>query len=156
MDIEYINNREPDWPLSSKSRIEHALGISRLLIKTIRRISFSISPNMLEHHVFNATLNWHCKEISILNGILCSFESAYDETNLTEETKIDLFRICQESLMNILLHAQANHVKILIEEAGDQIQLTVHDDGKRFEIDNQTRKSGLTPRRQPAASLNGQ
>src|SRR5258708_10910385 len=51
MDIEYINNSEPDWPLSSKSRIEHALGISRLLIKTIPRISFSISPNMLEHLV---------------------------------------------------------------------------------------------------------
>ncbi|HWK05837.1 MAG TPA: PAS domain-containing sensor histidine kinase [Puia sp.] len=156
MDIEYIKNSEPDWPLASRSRIEHALGISNLLIKTIRRISFSISPNMLEHLGLSATLNWHCKEFSILNGVPCSFESSYDEADLSEETKIDLFRICQESLMNILLHAQANHVKITLEEMCDRIQLTVQDDGKGFAVDKQKRKSGLVRMRERAASINGQ
>jgi len=155
MDLEYINNSERDWPVVSKNRIEHALGISKLLIRTIRRISFSISPNMLEHLGLNATLQWHCKEFTILNGTPCHFETAYDEAGLTEETKIDLFRICQESLMNILLHAQASEVNIHIEEAGDQIKLTIQDDGKGFIPEQQVRKSGLIRMRERAASING-
>jgi PAS domain S-box-containing protein len=156
MDLEWISRHDTDRPPSSKNRMEHALGISNLLIKTIRRISFSISPNMLEHLGLNATLEWHCKEFSILNGIPCSFESAYEEKDLTEEIKTDLFRICQESLMNILLHAQAGHVKIAIEDAGNKIQLIVTDDGKGFAVDQQKQRSGLIRMRERAASINGQ
>src|SRR5258708_5011053 len=76
--------------------------------------------------------------------------------NFSINTNIYLFSILQESLMNNLLHVQVIHVMILIEEAGDQIQLTVHEDGKGFEIDKQTRKSGLTRMRERAASINGQ
>ena len=154
MDIEYINNSEPDWPPASRSRIEHAIGISKLLIKTIRRISFSISPNMLEHLGLNATLQWHCKEFTILNGTPCHFESTCNDEDLTEETKIDLFRICQEALMNVLLHAQASQVNIRIAEADGQIKLTVQDDGKGFVPEKQKKKSGLIRMRERAASIN--
>ncbi len=155
MDLEWISNNDADWPTASKSRMEHALGISKLLITTIRRISFSISPNMLEHLGLNATLEWHCREFSIMNGIPCSFESAYDEKSLTEEIKIDLFRICQESLMNILYYARSSHVKITIKDAGDQIWLTVVDDGIGFDVDQQKRRPGFIRMRERAASING-
>lgn len=155
-DIEWISNNSPDWSPSSKSRMEHAMGISKLLIRTIRRISFSISPNMLEHLGLNATLEWYCKEFTILNGIPCQFEKAYDEEDITEEIKIDLFRICQESLMNVLNHAQAGHVKISIEDSGNHIQMTIFDDGKGFDAEQHKRKPGLVRMRERAASINGQ
>jgi PAS domain S-box-containing protein len=155
-DIEWIHANASALSPTAKSRIEHTLGISRLLIKTIRRISFSISPNMLEHLGLNATLEWHCKEFSILNGIPCSFESAYDETLLSNEVRIDLFRICQESLMNIVHHAKAGHVKIRIEDLGDQLQLSITDDGKGFDASRQKRGGGLIRMRERASSINGQ
>jgi PAS domain S-box-containing protein len=154
-DIEWINSHTPGLSPVSRTRVEHALGISRLLIKTIRRISFSISPNMLEHLGLNATLEWHCKEFSILNGIPCSFESAYDEQSLSNEIRIDLFRICQESLMNIIHHAKAGHVSIRIEDRGAQIQLSVTDDGTGFEAGGQKQGGGLIRMRERASSING-
>ncbi|HTI07693.1 MAG TPA: PAS domain-containing sensor histidine kinase [Puia sp.] len=155
-DIEWIKNSAVELTPPARGRIEHASLMSQLLIKTIRRISFSISPNMLEHLGLNATLEWYCKEFSVLNGIPCHFESAYDKANLTDEIRIDLFRICQEALMNILNHAQASHVKITIEEVGDQIRLTILDDGKGFDVEPQKWKPGLIRMRERAASINGQ
>jgi PAS domain S-box-containing protein len=156
MDIDWIANDMPDLPESSKSRIDHALVVSKLLIKTIQRISFSISPNMLDNFGLKVTLEWLCKEFSILNEIPCYFESAYDEESLTHEMKIDFFRICQESLTNIINHAQASNVKIRIEDVDDKIQLTIIDDGKGFDIDQQKQTSGLISMRERAASINGQ
>jgi PAS domain S-box-containing protein len=154
-DIEWIGRNAPDWSPSSRGRIDHAMVISNHLIKTIRRISFSISPNMLEHLGLNATLEWHCKEFTILNGIPCRFECTYDDSNLSDEIRIDLFRICQEALTNILTHAEASHVTIRIEEMEGQIRLTILDDGKGFAVDQQKRRPGLIRMRERAASING-
>lgn len=156
IDIDWIANNMPDLPGSSKSRIEHALVVSKLLIKTIQRISFSISPNMLENFGLKVTLEWLCKEFSILNDIPCGFESTYNEESLTHEMKIDFFRICQESLINVINHAQASSVKISIKDVDDKIQLTIIDDGKGFDIDQQKQTSGLIGMRERAASINGQ
>ena len=156
MDIDWIANNLPGLSKSSKVRIDHAVVISNLLIKTIQRISFSISPNMLDDFGLNATLEWLCKEFSILNEIPCDFESAYDEESLTNEMKIDFFRICQESLTNVISHAQAVNVKIRIEEVEDNIQLTITDDGKGFDMDQQKETPGFVSMRERAASINGQ
>lgn len=156
MDVDWIANNVPGLPGSSKSRIEHALVVSKLLIKTIQGISFSISPNMLDNFGLNVTLGWLCKEFSILNEIPCDFESAYDEENLTHEIKIDFFRICQEALTNVINHAQAGKVKIRIEDVADKIVLTIIDDGKGFNVDQQKQTPGLVSMRERAASINGQ
>ena len=111
---------------------------------------------MLENLGLNATLERFCKEFTLLNGIPCHFEADYQEKDLTTEIRIDLFRICQEALMNILNHAQASEVKIRIEEAEGKIQLTISDNGKGFAVEQQKSRAGLVRLRERAASINGQ
>jgi PAS domain S-box-containing protein len=156
MDIDWVSNNEPGLSAFTKTRMEHALAVAELLINTIRRISFSISPNMLDDLGLDATLEWHCREFSVLNGIPCSFESAYDETSLAREIKLDFFRICQEALSNVMYHAMANNVKIKIEDTGDKICLTIIDDGKGFAIEHGADASGLKSMQERVASINGQ
>jgi len=155
MDIEWVKSNTSGLLPTVSSRIEHASVISQLLIKAIRRISFSISPNMLEHLGLNATLDWYCKEFSILNGLPCHYEGVFDESRLSSEVRIDLFRICQESLLNASNYAQASHVKVSIKDAGDRIQLVVVDDGKGFDVGLEKRKPGFIRMRERAASING-
>lgn len=154
LDLEDIRNREPALSLASKSRMEHALAASELLITTMRRISFSISPHMLDDLGLNETLQWHCKEFSILNGIPCSFEAAYDEESLTPEIKLDFFRICQEALSNVMYHAQAGTVKISISEEAGYVRLMIIDDGKGFDEQKIKQSPGLTRMRERADSIN--
>ncbi|HVS95719.1 MAG TPA: PAS domain S-box protein, partial [Puia sp.] len=141
MDVEWVKNHSAELSPPSMQRIEHAAVISQMLITTIRRLSFYISPNMLGHLGLTATLEWYCREFTILTGIPCRFESTYDETGLTEEIRIDLFRICQEALTNTLNHARANHVTVKISDVGGQLQLTVTDDGCGFEPGKQKKKA---------------
>ena len=155
IDLSWVKTHEPGLSASSKSRLEHALAISSLLIKTIRRISFSISPGMLDDLGLNETLEWHCKEFSFLTGISCKFESDYNESDLTREVQLDFLRVCQESLTNVMYHAQASNVKITIEDVGDKICLVIMDDGKGFDMDKQNHNSGLINMRERAASING-
>ena len=155
IDINFININEPGLSDLSRNHIAHALGVSDLLMNAIRRISFAISPTMLEDLGLNDTLKWHCAEFAILNGIPCLFESDYDEAHLTHEIKLDFFRICQEALSNVMYHAEASHVKISIEDRAEELYLSVSDDGKGFDIINQQPGSGLKTMQVRASSING-
>ncbi|MGG9963146.1 PAS domain-containing sensor histidine kinase [Ferruginibacter sp. SUN106] len=155
MDIDWIANAMTNLPEPLKNRIDHASVVSRMLIKSIQRISFSISPGMMDDLGFNTTLEWLCNEFGLLNGFPCKFENYYDEEKLTPELKTDLFRICQESLTNVTYHAQANNVIIRIEELSGKIVLTITDDGKGFDINEEKETPGITNMHERAASING-
>jgi len=156
MDINWIRNKTTRLNENTNERIDHALAIVDLLINSIRRISFSVSPTMLADLGLSETLKWHCKEFSILNGIPCEFESAFDEADLSYEIKMDFFRISQEALTNIMYHAQANKVMINIEDTGNGISLCITDNGKGFDQKNLIKSNGLTNMKKRAISINAE
>jgi PAS domain S-box-containing protein len=155
MDIDWIANNMPAMPASVNNRLKHALTVSKMLIKSLQRISFSVSPGMLDEFGLNDTLEWLCKEFTLLNGIPCIFKNAYDEAGLTQEMRIDFFRICQEALTNVTYHAQASNVKISIEDIDNKIQLSIIDDGKGFDLNQKKETPGLINMRERATSING-
>jgi len=155
MHIAWLSQHLAGLPEPAKGKIEEALLLSDLLIKTIRRISFSVSPNMMDDLGFNATLEWECKEFSVLNGISCHFISDCHENDLTREIKIDFFRICQEAFNNIMEHANARSVQIILKDRGDAISLSITDDGKGFDVNLPMQSAGLLNMQQLAVSING-
>lgn len=155
MDISWMSQHLKNMPDEVKERTGNALILSDLLIRTIRRISFSISPNMLDDLGFNATLEWQCKEFSILNGIPCHFTSNCDSAVLSREEQIDFFRICQEALGNIMEHAEAKSVKIDVSAGREILILSITDDGKGFDVGDLKQPAGIQHMQQLAASING-
>ena len=61
------------------------------------------------------------------------------ECGINEQRKFILFRVIQESLQNILKHAQAKEVSIRFCYLPSELQIVVQDDGKGFDPD------GLSP-----------
>ena len=57
--------------------------------------------------------------------------------SLPDDTKIVLYRICQEALTNIHRHAHASHVEITVLKGQKTITLKVEDDGVGFGASNQ-------------------
>ncbi|MBS1606999.1 MAG: PAS domain S-box protein [Bacteroidetes bacterium] len=155
-DVEWIKSNAFELSPVARTRIEHASQVGQQLVKAIRRISFSISPNMLVHLGLGATLDWYCREFSVMNGLTCRYEGSFDESSLSEEVKTDLFRICQECLINTLSHGQASYVRVVVEENGDVLQMVITDDGKGFDVEQHKSKSGLVRMRERAASINGE
>jgi PAS domain S-box-containing protein len=155
MDVAAIKNNAPDLNDFLKARLENAAAVSQLLMEKIRKLSFSISPNILEQLGLNETLEWLSKEFTSINNIPCIFTSNYNEEGLSTEIKIDLFRICQESLNNVMNHAQAKSVYIILEDLGNEICLSIIDNGQGFDIARQKMKSGFKNMNELATILNG-
>jgi PAS domain S-box-containing protein len=154
MDLNTIKKNISGLPEFLINKIEHASDISKLLIQTTRKIAFEMSPYMLDQFGLDETLKWLCNDFSLINRIPCDFESDYDEKILTHEIKMDFFRICQESLSNVMNHASAHSVKISIKDEQNILRLSITDDGRGFEPDKQLQTSGLTNIRERVASIN--
>ncbi|MEP7237151.1 MAG: PAS domain S-box protein [Ferruginibacter sp.] len=155
MDVGWLNIHITDLPEKAKHRIEHASEVCKLIIRTIQRLAFSISPQMLDDVGLNATMEWLCNEFSVLNNISCIYENDYDENLLTHEIKIDFFRICQEALSDILNYSHAGDIKISIKDNGGQIELLIHDGGNGFSTDLEKQTTGLISIQERANSING-
>lgn len=65
-----------------------------------------------------------------------------------------LYRILQESLTNIIRHANASHVSVRIETTGQHLELHVADNGRGFSSEHQ-RGHGLLSMRNRVESLSG-
>jgi PAS domain S-box-containing protein len=155
MDIDWINEHSTGLPKETQNRIDHALAVSDVLINAMRRISFSISPTMLEDLGLHDTMEWLCNEFSILNGIPCVYEARYNESLLPYEIQLDFYRICQEALNNIMNHAAASLVKICLEQVQDEVCLTITDDGAGFNPEQDKISPGLRNIQERVASMNG-
>jgi signal transduction histidine kinase len=112
----------------------------------IREISHDL--NREKHALIN---NFVAIVQNLLEEQSSSFEpeltSSIDEKiqwdTLGNNTKINLYRILQESLQNINKYAQAKHIHVEFKTDGDTITLKVTDDGIGFEVDTKKRGIGL-------------
>lgn len=153
MDLDSVTNKVDEELINV--RINHASTVCELMIQTIRKMSFELSPHMLDDLGLNETLKWLCKDFSVLNQIPCEFNSDHSEQFLTGEEQIDFFRICQEALKNIMNHASASGVKISVKSVNQSIVLSIIDDGVGFDTSKQTKGTGLAGMQGRVASING-
>ncbi len=140
-------------PLNDK--LEDAVILTDILIKSIRHLSFSFYPGMLDDLGFHATIEWVCKEFALLTGIPCRYHSDFRDENLLRETKTDLYRLFQEALQNCMDHAEAGEVQVSLRNLADELELSVTDNGKGFVLQEVHHSSGIQHMHQLAASLNG-
>ncbi len=155
MDLGWLNLTINELPEKVRDRIAHASEVSKLLIKTIQRLSFSISPKMLDDFGLRNTMEWLCKEFSLLNGISCDFECNCDEEKISTEIKIDIFRICQDALTDVLNYEKAGSIMIYIKEIGNVIELSVFDSGNGFKPEVEKQRAGMVSITERATSING-
>jgi len=134
--------------------IEHGLTTSDLLINKIRRLSYSMNPARIEELGLDAVLASLCTEFEALTRIPCTYTSRFSEKDLSYEIKLDLLRICQEALLNVMHHAQATTVKIVLQQKKNKIELSVTDNGKGFEHESK-QSFGLRNMQGRADSING-
>jgi signal transduction histidine kinase len=72
-----------------------------------------------------------------------------------DDLKINIYRIVQEQVNNILKHATALHANISIEMIDDVIRIVLSDDGKGFDINKRKEGIGLTNMTNRVESFNG-
>lgn len=154
MHLESIARLYQGSDTSITKSIEHGLATSELLINKIRRLSYSMNPARIGDLGLDAVLRMLCHEFYTLTKIRCRYESAFNENEIDDESKLDLLRICQEALLNVMHHAQATQVSIMLQSKDNKIELTITDNGKGFSHESK-QSFGLRNMHGRAASING-
>jgi PAS domain S-box-containing protein len=82
----------------------------------------------------------------------------YDATNniLDDELKLNLYRIVQEQLNNIVKHADAKNIAVTVIKDNNSINLVVADDGKGFDPDKKRKGIGVSNMIDRVESFNGE
>ncbi|WP_053990896.1 sensor histidine kinase [Mangrovimonas sp. TPBH4] len=75
--------------------------------------------------------------------------------NVPNKTKINIYRIIQESLQNIYKHAEAQLVKIDVSLKEEIIVMTLTDDGKGFDVNKSRKGIGLKNINSRVAEVDG-
>lgn len=80
----------------------------------------------------------------------------YSLSRIQPEKRIELLRIIQESVTNILKHAKAKTVWILMYEDCGLLNLSIKDDGKGFDANRKNKSLGIYSIKNRVVSVNGQ
>ncbi|MBE0598911.1 MAG: sensor histidine kinase [Desulfuromonadales bacterium] len=120
--------------------------ISRVqnLAEDFRRYATGLRPALIDDLGLVPTLEWHIGELSKQHPELrFSFRHFGIKQQPTAAAAETLFRICQESLNNVLKHAQAREVEIVLVYCHPSLILTVRDDGVGFSRNLPTGHGGI-------------
>jgi signal transduction histidine kinase len=158
IDLSWLSSRLPKQlnPLLEKAR-NMSSHIDET-IQTVRRISTELRPGILDHLGLVAAIEWQANEFQTRTGIQCRFAHALDRTILDENLNTAFFRIFQETLTNVIRHANATGVEVDLYDEEGQLILEVRDNGRgitREQIFNM-KSIGLLGMRERAGLLGGE
>jgi two-component system, NarL family, sensor histidine kinase UhpB len=124
-----IEEVEPRVELLAKSRNNISMAIEE-----IRKLSKELIAPTLHDLGLIQSIKELIRSIQMVNKMkIRLLISGLDEDHLLPEQKINVYRIVQEQLNNILKHAQASAVVIELNQEEERITLQVKDDGRGFD-----------------------
>jgi two-component system NarL family sensor kinase len=104
----------------------------KIAIQEVRRISHHLHPRVLDELGLSAAIAGLAKEFSKQTQIKISLTKPKLSKLLPDDINISLYRVVQESLINIEKHAQATHVTIDLSVENKWLTLTITDNGIGF------------------------
>jgi signal transduction histidine kinase len=132
-------------------------------IDEVRTLSYLLHPPMIEDAGFGSAARWYIEDFSRRSGMKITFASTGDIGRLPENLKLVLFRVLQESLMNVYRHAHASSGQVRVDRQGSLIILEIKDNGVgipaeklvRFNRNGTGMGVGLTGMRERVRDLGG-
>jgi signal transduction histidine kinase len=128
------------------------------VIERIHELSGGLSPAILEDLGLSAALRRLVRSYVHSCGIEAAVDIDTVDRLLAKESEIMLYRILQEALSNIEIHAQARHFWVEIHEDDGMLRCIVEDDGRGFDVDRElqgNRGLGLATMNERVRTLGG-
>lgn len=124
------------------ARLKDSQQLLAALMETVHRFARELRPAMLDDLGLQPALRSQVSRFSERTGIETRCRISPIVGNLDEQRTIVIYRIVQESLNNILKHAQASRVELDIRRQGRSVCVVIKDDGCGFRLESQ---AGLQP-----------
>jgi signal transduction histidine kinase len=135
--------------------LEAIRSLSESLIVTVRDISLSLRPSMLDDFGLVPALEWHAREVKRRTGMEVTVNAIEEDCDpVAEPARTCIYRVAQEALRNCERHAGATRVELQLQRAGSSLRMMVSDNGRGFDV-RQTRGLGLVGMQERVEALGG-
>ena len=111
-----------------------------LTLQDIRKVSQNLRPVLLDRLGLTESLRQLAGTITSATTIQASASIDQMDNLLNKEAEINLFRVVQESLNNIVKHSQATIADISVKKDTRKIRILIKDNGKGMNT-SRTRRS---------------
>ena len=127
--------RDASRPEALNQRIAELKRATNEIQDNLHQLAVNLRPASLDHLGLVTALEQYTDEFGQKYHIRTDFEAVgMQEKRLPIEIEIALFRIVQESLTNVALHARANRVDVLISRSETRVVAMIEDDGVGFTL----------------------
>jgi PAS domain S-box-containing protein len=135
IDVAWLSTRLGAADTSCRERLQDMTTQLDALVTSVHRIGTELRPGLLDDLGLTAAIEWQLQEVCKRTGLACESVLPADDLAIDQAQATAMFRIFQESLTNVLRHAEADKITVRLIEQPDALLLEVSDNGK-----------GITPR----------
>jgi len=142
-----IANRLKQLQSKPNSELVSSIGeveaITRDVLKEIREVSHELHPPALDHLGLKQSLRELIAKTAKANDLEIRFKFGDDVTGLSANQELQIYRIVQELLINVVKHAKAASAGVSLERDSGNYRLRVTDDGIGFDGDKSSGETGI-------------
>lgn len=116
----------------AKKQMEEILVMLLRTVDDVRRLSYSLSPRILDNAGLLPALRWLAEQVSSQGDTKVEIKVNGREHRLPAELEPILFRIAQEALSNSVRHSRASLVVVALDFLSSDFRVTIEDNGCGF------------------------
>ncbi|MCD6706993.1 MAG: PAS domain S-box protein [Thiobacillus sp.] len=130
LSVRWLSKRLEHEPVLHEKTIEIAHLIKEAM-QSAREISTALRPSILDNLGLLPAIDWQVKQFTKHTGIPCELAMPSDEyLEMESERATAVFRILQEALTNISLHAHASRASVSVQVGEHELSMTISDNGR--------------------------
>ncbi len=144
-------------PEQDQHRLNESLEQIALATHEIRNLSHRLAPAFFTDTTIEEAFTNLVRTFNIENNYQISiyFDDAFKQQPAKREFQLNMYRILQEQLKNILKHAKATIIKVTGTVEGSSLKIVVLDNGVGFDINNVKNGIGLANMKRRAELFSG-
>jgi signal transduction histidine kinase/ligand-binding sensor domain-containing protein len=121
-------------PPATAARLKDIAETAKQALQQARRMAHNLRPGLLDELGLTKAVRATADKAAQASGVSMAIRLADVDGLLSPEFEVNLFRITQESLNNVLKHAQASEAKVTLTKEPSILRLVVEDNGRGFEF----------------------
>ncbi len=121
-------------PEAQKGVLSELLDLVQQSVTNLRRLIRGLRPLYLEDLGLVASLEMLVQEFGETAPLPITFTTTGQELRLDPQKEMSLYRMVQESLNNVIQHAEAKHAWVELEFKDENLIVQIRDDGKGFNV----------------------
>ncbi|OGB26665.1 MAG: hypothetical protein A3I66_03745 [Burkholderiales bacterium RIFCSPLOWO2_02_FULL_57_36] len=138
LDVAMLDIRTAESHPKLNDRVRGMLQHIDATVKSVRAIINNLRPAVLDLGL-SAAVEWQVNQFRRRSAIACELVMDSNEFTLSDAPATTLFRILQESLANVIRHANATEVRVDLYDDGSNLVMKITDNGIGIDPDDRNK-----------------